>query len=186
MVRFRAEEWRRSSGSPHTRGDGPYEERRFQRSPQFSPHAWGWSGAPPQFHSALLVLPTRVGMVRFPLVMTCIWSSSPHTRGDGPVAEPDRAGDIWFSPHAWGWSVIDAFYREVCAVLPTRVGMVPKHRQRTMAQSCSPHTRGDGPFAIAQPSCAEAFSPHAWGWSAWQTTGRFPFDVLPTRVGMVR
>ncbi len=57
----------RASGSrcsPHARGDGPLVHARAHLQRLFSPRAWGWSELRPQIIATLLVLPTRVGMVR--------------------------------------------------------------------------------------------------------------------------
>ncbi len=50
----------------------------------------------------------------------------------------------------------------------------------------SPHPRGDGPTGSLIRRCSAAFSPPAWGWSAANPTLDVSWDVLPTRVGMVR
>src|SRR2546425_1128822 len=69
---------------PHTRGDGPTNTMLLGSMSLLSPHAWGWSAACWTIPRRLVVIPTRVGMVR------AAWRSSatplcyPHTRGDGP------------------------------------------------------------------------------------------------------
>ena len=72
----------------------------------------------------MLVLPTRVGMVRRPCLLPIRGSCSPHTRGDGPVIDLIKTHSVAFSPHAWGWSVVMRPVGELEPVLPTRVGMV--------------------------------------------------------------
>ncbi len=152
----------------------------------FSPHAWGWSEITGPDGSQLLVLPTRVGMVRQAEATSPRTARSPHTRGDGPGAKSREAQAWRFSPHAWGWSVpeITGFYQPT--VLPTRVGMVRtpawcRHNRRR-----SPHTRGDGPATLPAAPFRVAFSPHAWGWSVRALHPCGWHAVLPTRVGMVR
>ncbi len=73
-----------ATSSPHTRGDGPFRRRAHYRGRLFSPHAWGWSGAPNPLLQLTRVLPTRVGMVRRSARSACSRPSSPHTRGEGP------------------------------------------------------------------------------------------------------
>ena len=84
MVRDQDTCHRPGHGSPHPRGDGP--QTRFTaifRKP-FSPPAWGWSGTNATEATALLVLPTRVGMVRMSQIAIVRAACSPHPRGDGP------------------------------------------------------------------------------------------------------
>ncbi len=50
----------------------------------------------------------------------------------------------------------------------------------------SPHTRGDGPTSSNARGHWSRFSPHAWGWSAFNYIRKTNDIVLPTRVGMVR
>ena len=71
-----------------------------------------------------------------------------------------------FSPHAWGWTVIqpDGSVEEI--VFPTRVGV--------------DRTRGIGPGRISP------FSPHAWGWTADEIIISTREGVFPTRVGVDR
>ncbi len=71
-------------------------------------------------------------------------------------------------------------------VLPTRVGMVRKVWLMRSYKLSSPHTRGDGPPECWSIPVRNAFSPHAWGWSAGARVLQGEQQVLPTRVGMVR
>ncbi len=64
MVRSALSSSSGSSGSPHPRGDGPYREVPREILGQFSPPAWGWSVKMDLGNMIVLVLPTRVGMVR--------------------------------------------------------------------------------------------------------------------------
>ena len=82
MVRNRLVRASLTQGSPHTRGDGPQRAGRGMPQPQFSPHAWGWSGRTGLPGARRIVLSTRVGMVRLPFASTPPPSRSPHTRGD--------------------------------------------------------------------------------------------------------
>src|SRR5271165_2551655 len=110
--------------SPHTRGDGPGITVWKNELMVFSPHAWGWSGHIGKHQNGILVLPTRVGMVRRFGIALRYTHRSPHTRGDGPIAQIGAYFIYSFSPHAWGWSGqrYQRSYRS--GVLPTRVGMV--------------------------------------------------------------
>ena len=90
----------------------------------FSPPAWGWSAK--EFGQALrdVVLPTRVGMVRFDCRLVLAAQGSPHPRGDGPYQNDRKERRLRFSPPAWGWSERSQWLADCFAVLPTRVGMV--------------------------------------------------------------
>ena len=50
--------------SPHPRGDGSYTKANNSPQQQFSPPAWGWFVGPFKGVQEVIVLPTRVGMVR--------------------------------------------------------------------------------------------------------------------------
>ncbi len=172
--------------SPHPRGDGPRLTANGKTLQWFSPPAWGWSAITRRAAAAQPVLPTRVGMV---LLFAKIWrfsSSSPHPRGDGPIAGLDVGEARTFSPPAGGWS--ERFYNEgdVQEVLPTRVGMVALSDSRRHSQPSSPHPRGDGPDWVLSLHAHGQFSPPAWGWSAKKIERHRKWIVLPTRVGMVR
>src|SRR5271165_5281569 len=172
--------------SPHTRGDGPNTTTGFATINWFSPHAWGWSEKAKPDAEGHLVLPTRVGMVRKGEAECRRPSCSPHTRGDGPRWIEIGAALLSFSPHAWGWSEALQIILTPEDVLPTRVGMVRRCKSHKSLQVGSPHTRGDGPWRSWWLSAQTAFSPHAWGWSAGRILCGGIWDVLPTRVGMVR
>ena len=90
----------------------------------FSPRAWGWSAPPVTKFGSGLVLPTRVGMVRFPDIDAPQADGSPHARGDGPAVSEFLTGLRTFSPRAWGWSGHCLQDYRQRGVLPTRVGMV--------------------------------------------------------------
>ncbi len=137
-------------GSPHTRGDGPQFCNSVGSLELFSPHAWGWSVWCGENPLDRIVLPTRVGMVRLGPWRLRLPQSSPHTRGDGPSAWRFTVPSGKFSPHAWGWSGLDATVWNRVSVLPTRVGMVRQKLLRASVVYGSPHTRGDGP----RPACS--------------------------------
>ncbi len=173
-------------GSPHSRGDGPELLLHQTLLLLFSPLAWGWSAVWRLLCHSLLVLPTRVGMVRASAQAMRIGGSSPHSRGDGPsqysIVQPVGT----FSPLAWGWSDESVHVLNEAPVLPTRVGMVRGHNVDCASTPGSPHSRGDGPSLRVRHRASPAFSPLAWGWSEIRRTGRRVSGVLPTRVGMVR
>ena len=54
-----------------------------------------------------LVFPTRVGMVLRIQFESNYPVCFPHTRGDGPLLEKTITIHDTFSPHAWGWSVME-------------------------------------------------------------------------------
>ena len=172
--------------SPHARGDGPFEIISSALRRVFSPRAWGWSGNRERVPISLLVLPTRVGMVRIRERVGPWQYSSPHARGDGPVSP--RLAKRWlaFSPRAWGWSAHPHSHRHPRWVLPTRVGMVRIRERVGPWQYSSPHARGDGPYLNCMGIEPTEFSPRAWGWSGQFACRVSRQAVLPTRVGMVR
>ncbi|MDB6076090.1 MAG: hypothetical protein JWO89_3730 [Verrucomicrobiaceae bacterium] len=153
-------------GSPHSRGDGPPWQRDKDLASQFSPLAWGWSPVDGRCIQHPMVLPTRVGMVRFKPVHEKDTIGSPHSRGDGPEGHHCAILRFQFSPLAWGWS---DYLAPACSdetVLPTRVGMVRRARGGLVEGHGSPHSRGDGPGRAMMRSWGCRFSPLAWGWSA--------------------
>ena len=131
--------------SPHPRGDGPSPSSPSSSSATFSPPAWGWSGHQPSDCPDARVLPTRVGMVRFPKPFENSFRRSPHPRGDGPCKSRYLSTTETFSPPAWGWSAKRRQQRSDRYVLPTRVGMVRSVLDRIEVSGGSPHPRGDGP-----------------------------------------
>ena len=133
-----------------------------------------------------MVLPTRVGMVRWNGLRLLIRASSPHPRGDGPRSGPRNCDCIRFSPPAWGWSDRRRGACVIQRVLPTRVGMVRKPVENVIHCPRSPHPRGDGPTIGANRARTITFSPPAWGWSGDRPSCPRSGAVLPTRVGMVR
>ena len=110
--------------SPHPRGDGPRLMPRLIGSRRFSPPAWGWSAQRHIEVIHMVVLPTRVGMVRFSCQQNVCHVCSPHPRGDGPGGQLEGVLTAGFSPPAWGWSGYRPPDRLSLRVLPTRVGMV--------------------------------------------------------------
>ena len=139
-----------------------------------------------QIQSALAVLPTRVGMVRYPNWMLNHYDSAPHPRGDGPLSCLMVTISILCSPPAWGWSGGRGHFVVFGDVLPTRVGMVRSLRTASRSMLSAPHPRGDGPVIGLATIFNPEGSPPAWGWSAIQVAAIVIRYVLPTRVGMVR
>ena len=84
MVRISLFELVLTVSSPHPRGDGPPCSTNLSPLFPFSPPAWGWSEPIGLRGDPVLVLPTRVGMVRFQPPVWRNLASSPHPRGDGP------------------------------------------------------------------------------------------------------
>jgi len=151
--------------SPHPRGDGPPDNRAGCSVAEFSPPAWGWSGLPVERLFRVVVLPTRVGMVRSRFDAAQPPHCSPHPRGDGPMKVVYVLDSGQFSPPAWGWSDFNAGITILNAVLPTRVGMVRNAVIAALPARGSPHPRGDGPGRVRNLFNALQFSPPAWGWS---------------------
>ncbi len=186
MVRGRKQPPATRISSPHPRGDGPQNHTHTGATRVFSPPAWGWSDAWATMLSGLLVLPTRVGMVREMGRALPNGGGSPHPRGDGPRRGYYLPDSEEFSPPAWGWSDGGDGCRFAGRVLPTRVGMVRRQAPGFVYGGRSPHPRGDGPKREQHAAFRERFSPPAWGWSAEGELATERARVLPTRVGMVR
>ena len=135
------------ASSPHPRGDGPQGNPPSEIKTKFSPPAWGWSAHARLGAPHVIVLPTRVGMVRGSPLCHRRRASSPHPRGDGPSSNFFSSSARMFSPPAWGWSDLAERAGVHRAVLPTRVGMVRASHRVSHALQGSPHPRGDGPPA---------------------------------------
>jgi len=90
----------------------------------------------------------------------------PHTRGDGPLFNPYNKPYRLYSPHAWGWTMLNL-----------------RLDQQTKG---IPHTRGDGPMKTTNNLYENAYSPHAWGWTSRVFLFVLSGLVFPTRVGMDR
>ncbi len=134
-----------ASTSPHPRGDVPEAQANgFIRS-IFSPPAWGCSchkGDRPLWR---MLLPTRVGMFRAHRSGTRSLSASPHPRGDVPPKRTTCGFIKYFSPPAWGCSVMAEAEKIDYALLPTRVGMFRARKMFSTSLDASPHPRGDVP-----------------------------------------
>src|ERR1035438_7402945 len=148
MVLHRPGRWRVRACIPHPRGDGPLTTIRVRARVEYSPPAWGWSGH--RLGSACLsrVFPTRVGMVRQPSRLEPAHVRIPHPRGDGPQLDGASGEREWYSPPAWGWSVIIEQKDWRDCVFPTRVGMPRPWSGARLRRPGIPHPRGDGPAAF--------------------------------------
>ena len=153
-------------GSPHMRGDVPFNCPGRASGGTFSPHAWGCSAVEELYKGRPVVLPTCVGMFRrcdrAPSWRAC----SPHMRGDVPLKPSPHSVANLFSPHAWGCSGRRMHVLGRHDVLPTCVGMFRGFFGRRRRKLGSPHMRGDVPFHGQFLALPDLFSPHAWGCSA--------------------
>ena len=145
MVRLSCTPLRIERRFPHMRGDGPRLELVLFRVRVFSPHAWGWSEHIIRACCTALVFPTCVGMVRQTVARDGCTGGFPHMRGDGPGSFIPASLNYPFSPHAWGWSALDASKKARLAVFPTCVGMVRYISEHWDELKRFPHMRGDGP-----------------------------------------
>ena len=134
----------------------------------------------------VIVLPTRVGMVRPQDIAKAKAQRAPHPRGDGPETGICCLFRDGCSPPAWGWSAQRRARTAHGPVLPTRVGMVRSTCREWREEQGAPHPRGDGPYSIARVQRLFRCSPPAWGWSGLKARKARASGVLPTRVGMVR
>ena len=186
MVRSQGTQSKGLGRAPHPRGDGPQFRKVGLQCGRCSPPAWGWSGLRPLAIGINTVLPTRVGMVRWPRPCVVILCCAPHPRGDGPaMGGRGRRADTC-SPPAWGWSGETEAETPHSPVLPTRVGMVRLPLGSVGECRGAPHPRGDGPIVPAAICLSISCSPPAWGWSVTEAPTPSSRFVLPTRVGMVR
>ena len=116
----------------------------------------------------------------------CSHVSFPHTRGGGPGGTGKTTTAATFSPHAWGWTVPARAGVGARSVFPTRVGVDRRRPSRPRRATRFPHTRGGGPRRLSPFGQRPAFSPHAWGWTAYSVSASSPIIVFPTRVGVDR
>src|ERR1035438_7690934 len=104
MVRGSSQQPDRRSCIPHPRGDGPQIAFSVPFVMMYSPPAWGWSDRRVLAKLAILVFPTRVGMVRMRPPLRRRRPRIPHPRGDGPASSKPASSRQTYSPPAWGWS----------------------------------------------------------------------------------
>ncbi len=158
--------WELGNRYPHTRGGGPaYDTPRISMV-TVSPHAWGWTCEFVETDRRISGIPTRVGVDRAiwtPCATPCRY---PHTRGGGPNVTRvcNQCGKV--SPHAWGWTAMDACGHGSARGIPTRVG--------------------GGPDSAAKAAEIKRVSPHAWGWTVLPRTALLSPLGIPTRVGVDR
>ena len=157
-------------GFPHERGDVPLFRLNARSLGAFSPRAWGcsdglqdgrgprvvfpraWgcSGRPGGRGQPLRVFPTSVGMFRTASGSWRRRSRFPHERGDVPAARCRAVSCFWFSPRAWGCSVVGTVAVASAAVFPTSVGMFLISKPHAVKLYRFPHERGDVPEIYAQ------------------------------------
>jgi len=89
------------------------------------------------------VLPARAGVAPTPDLSTARRTGAPCSRGGGPGAAEDGAGNRPCSPLARGWPPSTVDVGQSGKVLPARAGVAPAVRGRPAAVSaCSPLARG--------------------------------------------
>ena len=112
---------------------------------QFSPHAWGWTGA-----TVSDVQCAVLDAVEF----------SPHAWGWTDALSLETSSRLTFSPHAWGWTANGAAMRKPCMdVFPTRVGVDrQRHAGCQDRGPFSPHAWGwTGPMRARFDAIAQVF-----------------------------
>ncbi len=132
------------------------------------------------------VVPTHVGVDRrnhhgAPVLHRC-----PHARGGGPAADAVRSAAEALSPRTWGWTAIAGLPALGREVVPTHVGVDRSTIISTSSPASCPHARGGGPAMAGVKGRSGRLSPRTWGWTVAQKTGRLPFGVVPTHVGVDR
>ena len=138
---------------PRTRGDGPTFHVNSWRASRFPPHARGWTVRRSRGDPNRRVSPARA---------------------DGPCSPPAWGTAIAFPPHARGWTAIAPGMGPAVGVSPARAGMDPDAPQGEERDCRFPRTRGNGPATSVEMLCANAFPPHARGWTRtgrWESRG---------------
>ena len=154
----------RLSRCPHSRGDVPDTQASAEIMKKLSPLAWGCSQG-----------------LDFQRVDR---DGCPHSRGDVPTADNLTQQIVTLSPLAWGCSYESNVRRLSLNVVPTRVGMFPRHRPHHHTKTSCPHSRGDVPGVVEGLLSLSELSPLAWGCSLAELTEKLEAKVVPTRVGM--
>ncbi len=160
--------WRKGSqvGCPHIRGGVPYATQGKIAGNGLSPHTWGCSDTRSKSGLKGRVVPTYVGVFRFPLVLQNGSVRCPHIRGGVPASQFTHYPPPSLSPHTWGCSEFPPFPWGDKAVVPTYVGVflriaLPLQR----VQGC-PHIRGGVPNPLPVQVRLLKLSPHTWGCSS--------------------
>ena len=186
MFRRSSRASRRSSTSPHARGDVPVEVDTAAAFGDFSPRPWGCSGNEAEAPFRRSLLPTPVGMFHRRRRDRRRRRASPHARGDVPRGEGVCHVVAYFSPRPWGCSEETGRATYAESLLPTPVGMFRSRTTRDWKNISSPHARGDVPSWDAETKTWTYFSPRPWGCSFRDRRRRGRRGLLPTPVGMFR
>jgi len=86
----------------------------------------------------------------------------------------------------WGWFGELGLFRDIGAVYPTGVGMVPRAHIEALLEGSLPHGCGDGSLRVSHANLLALFTPRVWGWFARAHIEALLEGVYPTGVGMVR
>src|SRR5207249_4379096 len=89
---------------PHARGGGPTGMPSPAAAPKSSPRAWGWTAGRLRLLAVHRVVPTRVGVDRWPSDGDDLGDGRPHARGGGPASVGETRLGASSSPRAWGWT----------------------------------------------------------------------------------
>ena len=99
--------WTPSASIPHTGGGDPQTSWYMLLPDQYSPHGWGWSCPSKGKLHDYIVFPTRVGVILFGGRRKKRPVSIPHTGGGDPTLKGRVNARPLYSPHGWGWSLIE-------------------------------------------------------------------------------
>ena len=116
-----------SSSIPHTGGGDPPAISSPILSLEYSPHGWGWSQSIWLSSYVWWVFPTRVGVIPTRIHLPYLRQGIPHTGGGDPVGVKAYDDGVLYSPHGWGWSLMESTLMILHWVFPTRVGVIPRH-----------------------------------------------------------
>ena len=184
MFRAAPDRLSQNFASPHARGDVPGRLEDVIGEHRFSPRPWGCSASTFWNPCQGVLLPTPVGMFRWPALTHSGPFASPHARGDVPRLITPVVRGTSFSPRPWGCSVLRDRRPGADRLLPTPVGMFQTSSSDCNRGRTSPHARGDVPTPEVGTEDVSDFSPRPWGCSVLAPAVVELVDLLPTPVGM--
>ena len=152
-------------GLPRTRGDGPCCSASSAPITAASPHTRGWTRHRRVKAAGDLGFPAHAGMDPGCSRAGIRLSGLPRTRGDGPGSSAALTRAVTASPHTRGWTRAVPGDQLRAEGFPAHAGMDPGGVGCVHRHCGLPRTRGDGPFAHRDISVVEQASPHTRGWT---------------------
>ena len=145
------------SGFPRTRGDGPQATHLPDLSPEFPPHARGWTFRLRNTTQDVVVSPARAGMDPLFTIYRSAGRSFPRTRGDGPFLVRRTHDDSEFPPHARGWTGCDRAQPRLEVVSPHARGWTLRQALEDLDTLVSPARAGMDPCSCSRRSTPVRF-----------------------------